>query len=102
MFLIALGVDYNIILVFRIREEVHHYNWKEAISRGVGLTGGVISSAGIILAGTFAVLMTQPLQELFLFGFVMGMGILIDTFIVRGMLLPAILTFTKPKQAKHK
>lgn len=102
VFLIALGVDYNIILVSRIREEVHHYNWKEAISRGVGLTGGVISSAGIILAGTFAVLMTQPLQELFLFGFVMGMGILIDTFIVRGMLLPAILTFTKPKQAKHK
>lgn len=101
VFLISLGVDYNIILVSRIREEVHDHKWKEAISRGVALTGGVISSAGIILAGTFTVLMTQPLQELFLFGLVMGMGILIDTFIVRGMLLPSILTFTRPKQAKH-
>lgn len=101
VFLISLGVDYNIILVSRIREEIHHYHWKEAISRGVELTGGVISSAGIILAGTFTVLMTQPLQELFLFGMTMGMGILIDTFIVRGMLLPSLLTFTKPKQAKH-
>lgn len=102
VFLISLGVDYNIILVSRIREEMEHYKWKEAISHGIGLTGGVISSAGIILAGTFAVLMTQPLEELFLFGLTMGMGILIDTFIVRGMLLPSLLTFIRPKQAKHK
>lgn len=102
VFLISLGVDYNIILVSRIREEIHHYKWKEAISHGVGLTGGVISSAGIILAGTFAVLMTQPLEELFLFGLTMGMGILIDTFIVRGMLLPSLLTFIRPKQVKNK
>lgn len=101
VFLISLGVDYNIILVSRIREEIHHFKWKEAISRGVGLTGGVISSAGIILAGTFTVLMTQPLQELFLFGLTMGMGILIDTFLVRGMLLPSLLTFIRPKQAKR-
>lgn len=102
VFLISLGVDYNIILVSRIREEIHHYKWKEAISHGVGLTGGVISSAGIILAGTFAVLMTQPLEELFLFGLTMGLGILIDTFIVRGMLLPSLLTFIRPKQVKNK
>src|SRR5699024_12881687 len=51
VFLISLGVDYNIILVSRIREEMEHYKWKEAISHGIGLTGGVISSAGIILAG---------------------------------------------------
>lgn len=100
VFLISLGVDYNIILVSRIREEIHHYKWKEAISRGLSLTGGVISSAGIILAGTFTVLMTQPLQELFLFGLTMGMGILIDTFLVRGVLLPSILTFIRPKQVK--
>jgi len=100
VFLISLGVDYNIILVSRIREEIHHYKWKEAISRGLSLTGGVISSAGIILAGTFTVLMTQPLQELFLFGLTMGMGILIDTFLVRGILLPSILTFVRPKQVK--
>lgn len=92
VFLIALGVDYNIMLVSRIREEAKKYNWMEAVKRGVSLTGGVISSAGIILAATFCVLITQPLQELFLFGILMAMGILIDTFLVRGILLPAILT----------
>jgi len=102
VFLISLGVDYNIILVSRIREEIHYVEWKEAISRGLSLTGGVISSAGIILAGTFTVLMTQPVQELFLFGLFMGMGVLIDTFLVRGGLLPAILTFITPKQVKDK
>lgn len=95
VFLIALGVDYNIILVSRIREEAQKYDWKKSVSRGVALTGGVISSAGVILAGTFTVLMTQPLQVLFLFGFTMGIGILIDTFLVRGMLLPSILIFLK-------
>ncbi|MBP1991121.1 MMPL family transporter [Paenibacillus eucommiae] len=93
VFLIALGVDYNIMLVSRIKEEARKYAWKEAISRGVALTGGVISSAGIILAATFCVLITQPLQELFLFGLMMAIGILMDTFLVRGMLLPAIMTY---------
>lgn len=92
VFLIALGIDYNIMLVSRIMEEAHHHSWKEAIQRGVAKTGGVISSAGIVLAATFCVLMTQPLQELFLFGFIMAIGILMDTFLIRGMLLPAILT----------
>ncbi|TMV50175.1 MMPL family transporter [Paenibacillus mesophilus] len=92
VFLIALGVDYNIMLVSRIREESGYYPWKEAVSRGVSLTGGVISSAGIILAATFCVLITQPLQELFLFGIIMALGILLDTFLVRGMLLPSIMT----------
>lgn len=102
VFLISLGVDYNIILVSRIREEYDQFKWKESIARGISLTGGVISSAGIILAGTFTVLMTQPVQELFLFGLFMGMGVLIDTFLVRGGLLPSILTFIKPKQVKKK
>ncbi|NEW09204.1 MMPL family transporter [Paenibacillus sp. SYP-B3998] len=93
VFLIALGVDYNIILVSRIKEEARKYEWREAIQRGVALTGGVISSAGIVLAATFCVLMTQPLQELMLFGFAMAAGILIDTFLVRGMLLPALMTY---------
>lgn len=92
VFLMALGVDYNIMLVSRIREEARrHVSWKEAVSRAVAVTGGVISSAGVILAATFAVLITQPLQELFLFGMTMAAGILIDTMLVRGMLLPAIL-----------
>ena len=94
VFLIALGVDYNIMLVSRIKEEASRFPWKEAVSRGVALTGGVISSAGLILAATFTVLITQPLQELFLFGLTMALGILLDTFLVRGMLLPALLVFT--------
>ncbi|SEG66297.1 MMPL family transporter [Paenibacillus sp. UNC499MF] len=93
VFLIALGVDYNIMLVSRIKEEALSHTWKEAVSRGVALTGGVISSAGLILAATFTVLITQPLQELFLFGLTMSLGILLDTFLVRGMLLPALLIF---------
>ncbi|TNJ68346.1 MMPL family transporter [Paenibacillus hemerocallicola] len=91
VFLIALGVDYNIMLVSRIREEASKYAWKEAVSRGVSLTGGVISSAGLILAATFCVLITQPLQELYLFGSMMAIGIILDTFLVRGMLLPALM-----------
>lgn len=92
VFMVALGVDYNIMLVSRVQEEAARHPWKKAIQLAVASTGGVISSAGIILAATFAVLMTQPLQELFLFGFMMAVGILIDTFLVRGMLLPAVMT----------
>lgn len=96
VFMVALGVDYNIMLVSRIREEAERHPWAEAIRRGVASTGGVISSAGLILAATFGVLMTQPMQELFLFGFAMAAGILIDTFVVRGMLLPSLLTLLLP------
>ncbi|GIP35185.1 MMPL family transporter [Paenibacillus sp. J2TS4] len=100
VFLVALGVDYNIMLVSRIKEEARKYEWREAIRRGVSRTGGVISSAGIILAATFCVLITQPLQELFLFGMTMAMGILIDTFLVRGMLLPSVLALTGYRKSK--
>ncbi|MBS4205569.1 MMPL family transporter [Lederbergia citrea] len=95
VFMVALGIDYNIMLVSRIREEAKKLPWKEAVGKGVAVTGGVISSAGLILAATFAVLMTQPLQELFLFGFTMAMGILLDTFLIRGILFPSILILTK-------
>ncbi len=92
VFLVALGVDYNIMLVSRIREEMAHYELREAVSQGVSRTGGVISSAGVILAATFSVLMTQPIMELFLFGFTVALGIMMDTFLVRGWLLPSIIT----------
>ncbi|UCZ53517.1 MMPL family transporter [Bacillus shivajii] len=92
VFLVALGVDYNIMLISRIREETNQFSIKHAVQRGVALTGGVISSAGLILAATFAVLMTQPILELFMFGFIVSIGILIDAFLVRGMLVPAIVT----------
>lgn len=101
VFMVALGIDYNIMLVSRIRENANlGMPWKEAVGKGVALTGGVISSAGLILAATFSVLMTQPLQELFLFGFVMAMGILLDTFIIRGFFLPSILILTHRNKAK--
>lgn len=92
VFLVALGVDYNIMLISRIREENRKYGIKDATQRGVAFTGGVISSAGVILAATFAVLTTQPIMELFLFGFIVSLGILMDAFLIRGMLVPAIVT----------
>lgn len=91
VFLVALGVDYNIMVISRIREELKQHDLQEAVRRGMTFTGGVISSAGFILAATFGVLMTQPLLELFMFGFIVAMGVLIDTFIVRGMLIPALV-----------
>lgn len=94
IFMVALGIDYNIMLVSRIKELAKELSWKRAVGEGISLTGGVISSAGIILAATFAVLMTQPLQELFLFGFTMALGILLDTFLIRGILLPSLLILT--------
>lgn len=98
VFMVALGIDYNIMLVSRIKEEATKLPWREAVGKGVAVTGGVISSAGLILAATFAVLMTQPLQELFLFGFTMAFGILLDTFLIRGIFLPSILIFTGKKE----
>ncbi|SFB13952.1 putative drug exporter of the RND superfamily [Lentibacillus halodurans] len=98
VFLVALGIDYNIMLVSRFMEEREKYPVKEAVEKAVANTGGVISSAGIILAATFSVLMTQPIQLLFVFGFIVAVGILIDTFLVRGVLLPGLLVlFEKDK-----
>lgn len=102
IFLVALGIDYTIILVSRYMEERDHHSVKEALQRSIAVTGGVISSAGVILAATFAALMTMPIADLFVFGFIVAIGILIDTFIVRGILIPAlILVFEKdtPKKA---
>ncbi|SEQ49323.1 putative drug exporter of the RND superfamily [Virgibacillus subterraneus] len=91
VFLVALGVDYNIMLVSRIQEAYKNHSLKEAVKQGIARTGGVISSAGLILAATFAVLTTQPILELFMFGFVVALGVLIDTFLVRTILTPAII-----------
>ena len=103
IFLVALGIDYNIILVSRFMEERQHHTVKEAAQIAVASTGGVISSAGIILAATFAVLMTQPIQLLFVFGFIVAVGILIDTFLIRGVLLPSLIVlFEKDKSKKAK
>lgn len=91
VFLVALGIDYNIFLVSRFLEEKKQYPVKEAVARAVAHTGGVISSAGVILAATFAVLITQPVEVLSIFGFIVALGILLDTFLIRGILMPGLL-----------
>lgn len=93
IFLVALGIDYNIILVSRFLEERKKAKVKEALEIAIRNTGGVISSAGVILAATFAALTTMPIADLFVFGFMVSIGILIDTFLVRGMLLPGLILF---------
>jgi RND superfamily putative drug exporter len=93
IFLVALGIDYNIILVSRFIEERKQHNIKAALETAIANTGGVISSAGVILAATFAALMTMPIADLFVFGFIVAVGILLDTFLVRGMLMPALILF---------
>ncbi|WP_342507843.1 MMPL family transporter [Sporosarcina sp. FSL K6-2383] len=99
VFLVALGIDYNIILISRFMEERKKHSVKESVQIAVANTGGVISSAGILLAATFAVLMTQPMQLLFTFGFIVAIGILLDTFLIRGILLPALIVlFEKDKK----
>lgn len=92
VFLVALGEDYNIFMVSSIWKNRKHMSMKEAISEGVGQTSGVISSAGLILAGTFSVLAVLPLQVLVQFGVVTAIGVLLDTFIVRPLLVPSITT----------
>ncbi|MEW1958020.1 MMPL family transporter [Kineococcus sp. NPDC059986] len=90
LFLVALGVDYNIFLVTRIREETPEHGTREAIRVGVAVTGGVITSAGILLAAVFAVLGVLPLIVLTQIGVVVGIGVLLDTLLVRTVLVPAL------------
>jgi RND superfamily putative drug exporter len=90
LFLVALGVDYNIFLMARVREEAGRHGTRGGILTGLAATGGVITSAGVVLAGTFAVLMTLPLTMLFQLGFTVAVGVLLDTFLVRTVLVPAI------------
>ncbi len=90
VFLVALGVDYNIFLMSRVREEARKCPTREAVVRGVAATGPVITSAGIILAGTFAVLATLPVTFLLHLGFAVAFGVLLDTFVVRTIMVPAI------------
>ena len=92
VFLVALGEDYNIFMVSSIWENRKTQPARLAIANGVSETSSVITSAGLILAGTFAVLATLPIQVLLQFGIITALGILLDTFIVRPLLVPAITT----------
>jgi len=97
IFLVALGVDYNIFLMARVREETARYGTRDGMLRGLAVTGGVITSAGIVLAGTFAVLGVLPLVFLTQLGFVIAFGVLLDTFVVRSVLVPALVLQAGPK-----
>ncbi|WP_397536772.1 MMPL family transporter [Rummeliibacillus pycnus] len=94
------------MLILRIREEKEHLPIKDAVREGVAKIGGVISSAGLILAATFAVLITQPVMELRAFGFTVAIGVLVDTFLVRPIVIPALIVILGkcsfwPKKLKH-
>ncbi len=91
VFLVALGVDYNIFLVARAREETLKHGTQKGMLRALAVTGGVITSAGIVLAGTFSVLAILPLTFLTEIGFVVAFGVLLDTFLVRSVLVPALM-----------
>ena len=86
----ALGIDYNIFLMARVREETETHGTREGMLRGLAVTGGVITSAGIVLAGTFSVLAVLPLIFLSEMGFTVAFGVLLDTFLVRSILVPAL------------
>ena len=90
VFLVALGVDYNIFLIARAREETIRHGSEQGILRALAVTGAVITSAGIVLAGTFSVLAVLPLTFLTELGFVVAFGVLLDTFLVRSILVPAL------------
>ena len=90
VFLVALGIDYNIFLMTRVHEEATRWGTRRGALIGLSTTGGVITSAGLVLAGTFAVLGTLPLTSLVELGFAVAVGVLIDTIIVRAVLVTAI------------
>jgi RND superfamily putative drug exporter len=90
IFLVALGVDYNIFLMTRVREEATSRGTREGTLAALTATGGVITGAGLILAGTFATLTLLPLEELVQIGATVAAGVLLDTFLVRALLIPAI------------
>ena len=96
VFLVALGVDYNIFLVARAREERHRVGNREGMLRALAATGGVITSAGIVLAGTFVILGVLPLVVLAQLGFVVAFGVLLDALLVRTLLVPALFVDIGP------
>jgi RND superfamily putative drug exporter len=91
IFLVALGSDYNIFLMSRVRELAGELGTKDAMLRALGETGPVITSAGLILAGTFGVLLVLPQYQLMAIGFAVAFGVLLDTFVVRSICVPAIV-----------
>jgi RND superfamily putative drug exporter len=97
IFLVALGVDYNIFLMARAREETVSLGTRPGMLRALAVTGGVITSAGVVLAGTFSVLGVLPLVALTEIGFIVAFGVLMDTLVVRTLLVPALTLWIGPR-----
>jgi RND superfamily putative drug exporter len=97
VFLVALGIDYNIFLMTRVREESKRIGTRAGVLKGVTVTGGVITSAGVVLASTFGVLGLLPLVFLAELGFAVAFGVLLDTIVVRSLLVPSIVRLLGPK-----
>jgi RND superfamily putative drug exporter len=97
VFLVALGIDYNIFLMTRVREESIRFGTRSGIMRGLVATGGVITSAGLVLAATFAALGVLPILFLAQLAFIVAFGVLLDTFVVRSLLVPALAHDIGPK-----
>jgi RND superfamily putative drug exporter len=91
VFLVALGVDYNIFLMSRVREESLRHGVRQGVLRGLVATGGVITSAGVVLAATFAALGVIPLAFMVQIAFIVAFGVLLDTLVVRSLLVPALV-----------
>jgi RND superfamily putative drug exporter len=91
VFLVALGIDYNIFLMTRVREEAQRHGTRAGTLRGLAVTGGVITSAGVVLAATFSALGVLPLVPFAELGFAVAFGVLLDTLIVRSLLVPALV-----------
>ncbi len=91
VFLVALGIDYNIFLMTRVREESVLHGTRPGVIRGLAITGGVITSAGVVLASTFAALGVIPVLFLAQIAFIVAFGVLLDTLLVRSLLVPALV-----------
>ena len=91
MFLVALGIDYNIFLMTRVREESLVHGTREGVLRGLVATGGVITSAGVVLAATFAALAVIPILFLVQLAIIVAFGVLLDALVVRALFVPALV-----------
>jgi RND superfamily putative drug exporter len=96
IFLVALGSDYNIFITTRIRSEALLHGLRDGTVKAVTATGGVLTSAGLILAGTFLILLSQPVKDLAEISIGVALGVLIDTFLVRTALVPGLTLWVGP------